>query len=260
MLSLLIDFETTGIDTSQARIIEIGAQVVDKDWEVISSLSCLVKGEDYPLLTDDIQRITKITQQELDSRGLPVVDAYDLLADLCIPEVQYSIAYNKSFDEILFKTEMARTGLSMKPGINMLMQLPWLCAMVDIETNYKFKSWKLMHMALEYGVAVDPKQLHRAINDVELMRQMLKATGIRPLDMYMFQQSPWTFVRALIPAPWEDGGAGKKQAQDRGYNWETAKGTDGPKFEKAWVKRIKSTQLQQEVADAPFKVREIKLG
>lgn len=258
MQVILIDTETTGLDTSTERIIEIGAQVVDENWDIINSLSCLVKGDDFPPLTDDIQRITGITQEELNKRGLPVEDAWSLLEDMITPDVNYAIAFNRAFDEAIYKAEMARYAFNMVPGLNWLSQIPWLCAMADIESNYMYRSWKLSHLALEYGVTVNPKELHRAINDVELMRQMLKATGTTPTKMYEFQQIPWVFVRAVIPAPWEDGGKGKNEAQKLGYSWEVAKGTDGPKFEKAWIKRIKAHQLEAETKHAPFPVREIR--
>jgi DNA polymerase III alpha subunit (gram-positive type) len=258
MQTLLIDFETTGVDTTKDRIIEIGAQLVDEKWDIIGQVSCLVKGEDYPPLTHDITRITKITQDVLDKEGLAPAEAFKLLGDMAGPDLNYAIAFNRNFDENIFKAEMARQAFGLMPGINNLIQIPWLCAMVDIETNYQFKSWKLAHLALEYDVAVNPKELHRAINDVELMRKMLAASGATAQAMYAFQQTPWTFIRAIIPAPWEDGGKGKAEAQKLGYSWETAKGTDGPKFEKAWIKRVKATHVENEIKQATFKVREIR--
>lgn len=258
MQTILIDFETTGLDTATERIIEIGAQVVDEKWEVQEHLSVLINGEDFPPLTADIQRITGITQDELHSRGFLIDEAYAMLDDLLAPEISYAIAFNSVFDEGIFKAESARLGLHAFDGIAHLLQMPWLCAMSDIESNYQFKSWKLAHLALEYKVPVDPNILHRAINDVNLMRQMLKATGTSPTEMFTFRNMPWVFLRALIPAPWEDGGKGKEAASKRGYSWEKARGTDGPKFEKAWVKRVKASQVQAETQDAPFKVREIK--
>lgn len=258
MQTLLIDFESTGVDTNNDRIIEIGAQLVDENWEKLGQVSCLVKGEDFPPLSHDIVRITKISQEVLDKEALKPAQAYNLLASLAGPELSYVVAFNRVFDENIFKSEVSRMAFGMIPEINLLIQTPWLCAMVDIESNYNFKSWRLAHLALEYEVAVNPKELHRAINDVELMRRMLIATGVKANDMYAFQKMPWVFLRALIPAPWEDNGKGKAEAQKLGYSWETARGTDGPKFEKAWVKRVKQSRVEEEIKQATFKVREIR--
>lgn len=257
MQSLLIDFETTGLDTSTERIIEIGAQVVDENWNVLSQLSCLVKGEGFPVLTAEITDVTGITQDDLDKRGLPLEDAWDMLGEMVTPETGYAIAYNRQFDESIFRAELQRTGFGLNGGLNWLSQIPWICAMTDIETNYMYKSWKLSHMALEYGVTVNPNLLHRAVNDVDLMRQLLIAAKTTPEAMYNFQQIPWVYVAAKIPAPWTDGGKGKAQATKLGYTWESAKGDDKV-WEKCWVKRIKSHQLEAETKHAPFKVVELR--
>ncbi len=252
---LLIDFESTGLDTAKERIIEIGAMVVNENWDMKHTLSVLVQGQDYPSLSEEIVRITGITQNMLTLEAIQPEAAFQLL-DL-VGDVDYAIAFNAPFDKGLFLAEAARQSATMRSGINNLAQVPWLCAMADIETNYLYKSWKLMHLALEYGVTVNPKELHRAINDVELMRQLLVASGTTIKAMLEFNQSPWVVVRAMIPPPWEDGGKGKGLAQGRGYAWEVCKGTTEPRIEKAWVKRIKAHQLDEETKQAPFKVRAI---
>lgn len=257
MYSLLIDFETTGIDTSVDRVIEIGAQVVDESWNVLAQCSVLVKGDDYPTLTTDIQDITGITQEDLDKNGKSIEEAWSLLDSIIPDDLQYAIAFNKQFDESIFRAEAARHVLTMKRGLNILAQVPWVCAMVDVETNYMYKSWKLSHLALEYGVAVNPKELHRAINDVELMRKTLIAMGTSSQKMLSFQQVPWIYVAAKIEKPWIDGGKSKNEATKNGYSWEKAKGDD-KQFPKTWVKRIKAHQLELEMKKVPFQIVEIK--
>lgn len=256
MLSLLIDFESTGLDTSKDRIIEIGAQVVDEDWEVQASLSRLIKDPNIKL-TPEIVKITGITDEELSLNGIPLAEAARELAQIgafCTSV----IAYNRTFDEMLFKTEMARYQMMQAPGIKEICNQTWLCAMTDIEANYDFKCWKLSHLALDHGLAVDPRTLHRAINDVDLMRRMLKELNAHPDDLRRFQNTPWVFIRALIPKPWEDQGKGRDEAKKLGYGWEMARGTTGPKFEGAWVKRVKETRYEEEVKMAPFKVRRME--
>lgn len=257
MYSLLIDFETTGIDTSTERIIEIGAQLVDENYNVAAQCSVLVKGEDYPPLTADIQRITGISQEMLDKEGKSIDEAWSLLESIIPDDLEYAVAFNKQFDESIFRAEASRHGLTMKRGLNILAQVPWVCAMVDVETNYMYKSWKLSHLALEYGVAVNPKELHRAINDVELMRKTMVAMETTPSKMLTFQQVPWIYVAARIEKPWIDGGKSKNEATKNGYSWEKAKGDD-KQFPKTWVKRIKAHQLEAEIKHVPFQITEIR--
>lgn len=139
--------------------------------------------------------------------------------------------------------------------MNRLAQLDWLCAMEDIESNYKFKSWKQMHVALEYGITVNPKLLHRAINDVELMRQILKESGTSAKAMLEFQRSPWIYVAAKVNAPWTDGGKTSNEAKALGFRWQTT--GDDRVFEKTWVKKIKPKQYEELLNKATFSIREI---
>lgn len=259
MYSLLIDLESTGVDTTTDRITEIGAQLVDEDWSVLASFSQLVMPDAGLPLSAEVKKVTGLTDELLAKEGKTLEETVLLMLGIGpIDEVTSVVAFNRSFDEELFKAEMLRNALSMVPKIHHLIHVPWLCAMVDIDTNYLYKSWRLAHLALEYGVTVNPKVLHRAVNDVDLMRQLLIATGKKARDLHSFQQIPWILVRALIPAPWEDGGKGRDEAKKMGYAWEIARGTDGPRVEKAWLKRIKAHMLDEEIKSAPFKVRQIK--
>ena len=259
MLSIIIDFETTGLDVSTARVIEVGAMVVDESWDTVATLSCLVNSPDVPPLSEEIQKLTGITQKELTTNGMDIIDAFGKLGELVDPEVGCVIAYNKAYDEAIFRSEILRWPmLGMIAGINWMRQLPWVCAMTDLEDNYQYKCWKLSHLALDKGVAIDPKNLHRAINDVELTRKMLKQSGANLQSMLDFATSPWLTVSAMIPGPWEDGGKGRDKAKELGYSWEVAKGTTEPKFEKCWVKRIKENKYDDEAKAAPFKVNIIK--
>ncbi len=259
MASLLIDFEAGGVDAKTVRILEIGAIVVDDDWKPTGEqLSQLVWESGYPALTDEVKEVTGLTQELLAAEGIPLVQAFQKLSNLVTDRVKYAIAFNRSYDEVLFKEELARTGLT-DTGLARLHAMPWLCAMVDIERNYKYKSWRLAHLALEYKVPVDPNILHRAINDVDLMRKMLTATGTTAAEMYAYQQVPWIYVAAKTEKPWEDGGKSTDLAKARGYNWQTAKGDpSGRVFDKMWLKRIKEKDFEKEEREAPFQVRLIK--
>lgn len=240
MKALLIDFESTGLDTATARITEVGGQVVDENYKVLSTISTLVYEPGYPEITPEVTKVTGITQEQLEKNGVPFFEALKMLHDSIGGVVNYVVAHNAAYDEPLFRAEVLRHDMDMYPIANWLMSTPWLCSMVDIESNYQFKSWRLAHLALEYGVTVNPKELHRAINDVDLMRQMLEASGVTFEQMLEYKQSPWVYVVALTKAPWEDNGKSTGNAKALGFSWQQAKGDDtGRVFDKRWVKRIK---------------------
>lgn len=257
---LLIDFEATSVDTQTARITEIGAVLCHNDFtpdDMALTLSQLVYESGYPALTPENIAVTGITQEMLLKDGVPLADAVGTLIDMVdLEQVDYVIAYNRKYDEQLFKAEVKRHTLDLDPRINQLMQVPWLCAMEDIESNYAFKSWRQMHIALEYGITVNPKLLHRAINDVELMRQILKESGTTPEAMYKFQQSPWIYIAANVKPPWTDNGKSSTEAKALGFKWQNA--GDDRIFEKTWVKRIKPHQYEALVNQTTLQLKEVR--
>ena len=254
---LLIDFESTGLDPKTARILEIGAMVTDEAFnEPEAGMSQLVWESGYPALTPDVIKVTNITQDMLSAEGISFDRACHILGNITRGvDITGVIAYNRKYDQVLFQSELLRTGLSLDPEMNRLAQLPWLCAMEDFEGNYAFKSWRLMHVALEYGVTVNPKLLHRAIADVELMRQMLQASGTTPTAMWAWQTTPWMYVAAKVNAPWTDGGKTSNEAKALGFRWQTT--GDDRVFEKTWVKKIKPKQYEELLNKATFSIREI---
>jgi len=259
MSVLLIDFEATGVDPKTVRILEIGAMVTDDLFNPTGAqMSQLVWESGYPALTDEVKQVTGLTEDLLVSEGIPLAIAMRQLGNLITDDVKYAIAFNRGYDEVLFKEEATRSGVN-EAGVSRLRAMPWLCSMVDIEANHRFKSWRLAHLALEYKVPVDPNILHRAINDVELMRQMLVASRTTPQEMYDYQQVPYIYVAAVTKPPWEDKGKSTDLAKVRGYNWQVAKhDPSGLTFEKRWVKRIKEKDFEKEQKEAPFEVRIIK--
>ena len=254
MSLLLIDFEATGKDPKEARILEIGAMLVDDSFnEPLAGFSQLVWESGYPALTEEVSRVTGLTQDLLSKEGVNLDKALYNCRDFFIdqPEPDFIIAYNRQYDEILLKSEYARR----KWEPELLTVKPWLCAMMDVEESLPFKvPKKLMYLSLDHGVAVDPSALHRAINDVELMRKMLKASGTTAQKMYEYQRSPWVYVRALVRKPWEDDGKSTSLAKAQGFSWEKCFGDEsGRVFDKCWVKRVKEKDVQKELSHE-FKV------
>jgi len=253
MSLLLIDFESSGLDVQQDKIIEVGAMLCDNKFNVQEKLSMLVN-PGQPV-SDVITKVTGITNDMLVGES-DIHEMFEELGTMVSMELTYVIAFNRAFDEQLFKAEVRRHDMTLDPKMNYLVQVPWLCAMADIEQHMEFKSWKQMHIALDHGITVNPKELHRAINDVELMRQILLASGTTPEKMYEYQTSPWLYIRAMVRKPWEDNGEGIAQAKALGYGWEQAKGdASGKRFEKCWVKRIKEKNWGAEEKAAPFPIK-----
>lgn len=259
MAVLILDFESTGIDTSTARVTEIGAMLTDNEFRPLGhQMSQLVYDSDYPPITPEVELVTGITQDLLNEKAVVSRRAFHQLGNLLTSDVEYVLAYNRAYDEALFRAEMTRGNYFDDPCLHRIAKLPWICGMVDVESNYKHKCWKLSHLALDYGVAVDPSILHRAINDVELTRQMLVAAKASPQDMHAYQVSPWLYVKAKVQAPWTDGGVSNAKAKLLGFTWEKAKGDDKV-HTKTWVRRIKEKEWQAVQDAANKEMLEVKL-
>lgn len=261
MKCLLLDTETTGLDNKKDRIIELGYMFTDSMFNPIRAGEAhLVRDESYPEVTDEITKITGISQQMLLDQAKAPLAVFSMFSnEILSMEPDVIVAYNSPFDMGMLKEEIERNKFDMFAGIEAFLKLPVICAMSDVESNYDFKCWKLSHLALDKGVAIDPKELHRALGDVELMRRMLVSTNTNAQEIIAYQNEPWITVRAVTTKPWEDDGKSTNEAKKRGYSWETAKGDPERKVHtKAWVKRIKEKKFAEEEKLATFPVRIIR--
>jgi hypothetical protein len=126
--------------------------------------------------------------------------------------------------------------------------------MKDVLSNHKHKCWKLSHLALEYGIAVDPSKLHSALADIELTAQLLQRAGTTLHEIKTYHDEPTVVLRAVVPPKWEDKGVGTDAAKKLGFSWEQPRGVD-KKFEKCWVKAVKKQNAEVEIAKATFPIR-----
>lgn len=239
---LLLDFEATSKDPKTARTLEIGAMLTDYEFspEPDAPYSTLVWDSGYPPLTEEVAAITGITMPELLRSSLTPGAAFAGLRDMA-EHVTMVVAYNRGYDETLYRAEMARLGMDAGLG-----SVPWVCAMRDIPTNPPVPK-KLMYLALDYGVTVDPKCLHRAINDVELMAAMLVASGTTPDAMLAYQREPSVVLKAKVSYD------NREEAKKLGYSWERVFAGDEEKtYPKSWVKRVKQSAVQKELDVATF--------
>lgn len=262
MYVLGLDFETTGLDIQKARIIEIGAvlfDVQDGEWHHAAGYSSLVYDLGDEALAPETVKVTGITDADLQKDGRPLIPSItDLIA--ISKEAELVVCHNAQYDKgILTENTKKRDLDAHVPEVNLLLSIPWICSVMDLRSNRDYKCRALSHLALDRGIAVDPKDLHRAINDVLLMGRMLSAAKADPKAMLEYQSSPWVYLQAIIPPPWEDGGKGRDMATKLGYSWEKARGTTEPVFSKTWVKRVKDMDVEDERKAAQFPVKIIQV-
>ena len=165
---VVLDFETTGLDTRNDRIIEIGA-VKLAEGRVTDELSVLVNPGQ--LLKPKITEITGITDQMLRDQP-PITEALPRLLDF-IGDCPIA-AHNADFDYSILQSELRRQGI----------QREW--TVIDTLTFARqlypdMKSHRLGVLCKRLGVSL--KNAHRAVHDAtataHCLRQMLEETEKR---------------------------------------------------------------------------------
>lgn len=249
MRLLGVDFETTGFDTAEDRITEIGAVL----WDVERKLPLFTHGlylwdsgiekKCTPEVCQMMERVCGIRRETLEEFGIDPASALRGLGGICEKhQVEYIVAHNgENFDKPMLTSELSRHGVSS----SRIASLPWLDTRFDIPFAEEPDSRKLKHLALDCGF-INPFA-HRAVFDVLTMMRVLSNYNLE--DVIAYSRVPWITVRALVN--YDD----RQKAKEQRYSWEKIGDKTFPKF---WVKRIKENQLAQEQEKCSFKIVRIE--
>lgn len=234
MRVLGIDFETTGLDTATARITEMGAVL----WDVGSKKPLLLKSsflhdDALPQLSDDIVRLTGLTDEILQEFGTSPTQNFRWLESFCEKhQVEYFVAHNgENFDRPLLYAELTRADIHT----SRLRDLPWIDTRTDLPFLSEPDSRKLKHLALDCGF-INPFP-HRAVFDVLTMLRVFSQFPVE--DVLTYQRIPFVTLRACV------GYEQRELAKKQRYAWEKIGEKVYPKF---WVKRVKENLMEAELA------------
>lgn len=235
-----LDFETTGLNPSKDRVIELGASL----WEVgvdepIDNTGEYLYDETYPELSEQIVGLTGITQERVREFGRPPSFVFSWLEGYCKTfGAAYLVAHNgNSFDRPFLLAELDRLELDCP----YLRQVGWIDTKLDIPFDYEPESRKLNHLLMEHGF-INPFQ-HRAMFDTVFMMKMFMSYDIKAVLAYRAKKN--IVIRAVVPHPKHDDGAGKDKAKMLGFRWQEANYKPYPGW---WVKIVKEDQLEKEQA------------
>jgi DNA polymerase III subunit epsilon len=244
MRVLGLDFETTGLDTSKDRITEAGIVL----WEVetkrpLTALGIFYYDETYPKLSDEITRLTGITDAMLKEFGTAPAANLEWLEGYCQKHaVEHIIAHNgENFDKPLLQAELKRHHIHAP----FLSQLPWIDTKTDLPFATEPASRRLNHLALDAGF-INPFA-HRAVFDVLTMCRVLSNYDFNQVVEY--SKIPFITVRAMVEY------ADRQLAKDQRYTWEKL---GDRTFQKSWVKRIKENKFEDEKKICKFPVVRIE--
>lgn len=262
-----IDYETQGFPAEKTNATEVGAILMevtvheDKDGEAVNMmptrkeigrLSTLIWEESYPAQSPLIVELTGITDAMLKDPQKSVTphQAIDLLVPL-LDQADILMAHNVPFDRAVFEEQWRRRFFNVEAADQGKETKPapakeWICSLHEVPYPPRFTCKKLGHLALDHGVKMDHRNLHRATDDVELMFDLVLG-NYHLLDVLAYKNEPRVTLKIDIPPPWKDGGVGKACAEKNGYKWNKPKD--------AWVKTAmkKNYQIEQDNG-RPFRV------
>lgn len=242
MRLLCIDFETTGLNTKEDRITEIGTILWDTELKKpLDVHNLLVWDDTYPKIPDVIVELTGITDEMLEEFGHGPKQCFGWLSTLVEKHrVDYVVAHNgKSFDKPFLIEELNRHGIQAPA----LRSLPWIDTKTDIPLYMPVQSNSLKYLAAEHGLCPN-KFAHRAVFDVMTMLSILNEYMLDQVIARSKEKD--VIVRAMFSIKDPDFQQVKAAVQAKGFRWELAK--------KRWVKRLKESDVEKFKNDCSFEV------
>lgn len=227
MRILGLDVETTGLDSSKDRIIEMGCCLWDWDTHIpLAIYSALVMPErDIP---EEITQLTGITNTHINEFGWPEENVILETSDL-MRKADYVMAHNAPFDKGFFETAVKR-----QPGC-IPVDKPWLDSRMDIVFPERVATRHLNYLAAEAGF-INPWR-HRAVFDVMTMLKLASAYDINAIISR--SKEPIVYVQALVSFD------EKELAKARQYQWAARP--------KVWYKALKESDAKAEIAACGFR-------
>jgi len=213
----LLDTETTGVDPSRDKTIEVAVMLFDvKHAQPVASFASLIKGP----AENEAQPVNGIPKEMLpEAREAERVWS---AVRWIIEPASLIVAHNSEFDR-QFTPDLGK---------------PWACSENDIAWPGRARGGSLAHLALSLGLGV--ASAHRAATDVDTLARILTriAEMGHPLEpMLVHAMRPKFMYHSL--APFEQ----KDIVKAAGFRWEPDK--------KVWWRRM----AEEDVKSLPFKVR-----
>lgn len=228
MIVCCVDFEATGLDLVNDRVIEVGAVLYSTGQrKCIESQGFLVKA-DKPI-DANITKLTGIHQAAVDKFGLSSEAALEIVCDMAA-QAEAFIGHNVlRFDKPMFENWISRTrweDFKNRPKM-------WIDTMCDLPG---VDGRKLSHMAADLGfLNLFP---HSALADCQ--------TVLKMIELFDFDQIVERAKSPLIVIRGEQDRSDNDLAKKRKFGWK-------PRWE-MWLKVIKHCDLDAEVAAAPFNI------
>ena len=232
------DLINSGVNINIDRVIEIGAALWDwNSAQPVKILSELVDEADRLPISDEVKRLTGISDKSLKNFGLKGEEIHEVLRKLAtlIEKADFLMAHNaKGYDKPMLEAMFKRYNIPMPERV-------WIDTLVDVEFP-RHMTQKSMAM-LEYNHGFINPFPHRAITDVLSMLKIASNYSYR--DMTRLAKSPKVTIVANLKAPnWKNRNevdefnrVKNKVAKSR-FKWNPS--------DKTWVKEVHKVLLDED--------------
>jgi DNA polymerase-3 subunit epsilon len=223
----IIDTETTGLDTSQCEIIELGYQIIEFDsqgffYKVLCAKNFLQEPEGE--ISAEVTQVTGITLDDVKGQSIPWQEVEEDMAN-----VQLCVAHNASFDRPILE-RFNDVFISKVWGCSVA-QIDWFNLAKISSRSQEFLCWKAGKFFYD---------AHRALDDVQALTQLLQQPiSEPPMPALNFLLQTVRLQKVLIKAtgaPFEV----KDNLKSRSYRWNPT--------ERVWQKVLDASLQKDELA------------
>ena len=180
---ILFDTETTGLlPEADDEIIELGALVLlrNADGSLIrEELNCLIKLPEGKTVSEEITKITGITEEMLETQGITQQEAAGSFMEMIQktnPARILFIAHNAHFDMSFLNAFLRKNGHDLTGQFDVLDTLTVL-------KDRKQYPHKLSDAITYYGLDAQAENSHRALDDVKALYAVLRAMAKETEDL-----------------------------------------------------------------------------
>lgn len=154
-----VDVETTGLDPTESRIVEIEILITDLNGHLVDSFESVV---------NPLTRMAATKVHGIRASTVAAAPTFEMLAPEISQRLQNTtvIAYNASFDSSFVTAELSKAGGALAGD--------WFCAMTHAAQSGKVTQRKLVDVAAELGLQQEG-EAHSAFVDADLCRQVFFA-------------------------------------------------------------------------------------
>lgn len=172
----VVDLETTGVDPTTDRILQMAAIVIDGSGNVVDTFDTIVKPESPEQYVHGAEHIHGISEAQV-ANGMPLRDALARLREMS--DGKFFTAHNAQFDIGFIHAESQRVGFDMT--VTSFVDTLQLARRTDVERTRKHT---LDALCAHYGI--ERERAHEARSDAtataELLFHLMREMNITSAD------------------------------------------------------------------------------